>query len=205
MTAPSRHFSMIRSLHLADLFTLGNAACGVTSIFAVQDFMLHGGAWKLLLAFVLLPVAVVLDFLDGRIARMRNSQGVMGRELDSLSDVISFGVAPAVLAHALGFNGAIDVALLLFFVACGVARLARYNVTAEALSAGAAKVPYFEGTPITTSLVIVGVLGLAHAGVLGALPAIAVHVGPLLWHPITALFAVSGCLMVSRTLRVPKP
>jgi len=70
---------------------------------------------------------------------------------DSLADVISFGVAPAVIAYGCGMQGLVDRIILVFFVACGVSRLARYNVTAEQLSEGGDKVKYFEGTPIPTS------------------------------------------------------
>ena len=85
----------------------------------------------------------------------------MGRELDSLADVISFGVAPAAIAYGCGMQGFYDRVVLVFFVACGVSRLARYNVTAEKLSEGGDKVKYFEGTPIPTSLVLVAVLAAA--------------------------------------------
>ena len=95
--------------------------------------------------------ALVFDVLDGRIARWRQTSSALGRELDSLADVISFGVAPAAIAYACGMQGLCDRVVLVFFVACGVSRLARYNVTAEALSEGTGKVKYFEGTPIPTS------------------------------------------------------
>ena len=70
-------------------------------------------------------------------------------------------MAPAVLAYACGMQGFFDRVILAYFVACGVSRLARYNVTAEALSGGTGKVAYFEGTPIPTSIVLVGMLALA--------------------------------------------
>jgi CDP-diacylglycerol--serine O-phosphatidyltransferase len=96
--------------------------------------------------------------------------------------------------------------LLIYFVCCGVSRLARYNVTAEALSEGANKVKYFEGTPIPTSVVLVGVLAYAawqgHIG--NALWGGAWVVGPWQLHPLTLMFALSGTLMISKTLRIPK-
>jgi CDP-diacylglycerol--serine O-phosphatidyltransferase len=129
----------------------------------------------------------------------------MGRELDSLADVISFGVAPAVIGYGCGMQGLYDRIVLTCFVACGVSRLARYNVTAEALSGNEGKVEYFEGTPIPTSLLLV--LVMLWAAWQGA-------VGESLWfgqvmfagftiHPLVLLFAVSGSLMVSR-IRFPK-
>jgi CDP-diacylglycerol--serine O-phosphatidyltransferase len=131
----------------------------------------------------------------------------MGRELDSLADVISFGVAPACMAFASGLTGLLDAAVLVYFVCCGISRLARYNVTAEALSAAAGKVTYFEGTPIPTSVLLVGMMvALAAAGRLGpALPLGIVHVGPFDLHPLVLAFALSGSLMVSKTIRIPKP
>ncbi|MGF2075491.1 CDP-alcohol phosphatidyltransferase family protein, partial [Enterococcus casseliflavus] len=89
----------------------------------------------------------VLDALDGHVARWRHQQSVLGRELDSLADVISFGAAPAALGYACGLQGGWDWLILSYFVGCGVSRLARFNVTAEALSEGGEKVKYFEGTP----------------------------------------------------------
>jgi CDP-diacylglycerol--serine O-phosphatidyltransferase len=103
-------------------------------------------------------------------------------------------------------KGLWDVAILLYFVACGVSRLARFNVTADQLSAGADKVKYFEGTPIPSSLLLVGlVAALAWAGRIGdALPFGAALLGPGRLHPLTLLWAVSGSLMISKTLRIPK-
>ena len=168
-TQRPKPFSMIREFHLADWFTLGNAACGVGALFAVMSFLQTQDAAHLLYACALVPAAFVFDVLDGRIARWRQKSSAMGRELDSLADVISFGVVPAAIAYAAGMQGLWDRILLVFFVACGVSRLARYNVTAEKLSAGADKVAYFEGTPIPSSILLVGLLALATwQGAIGA-------------------------------------
>lgn len=196
---------MIRSFHLADWFTLGNAICGVGALFAVMTFLQGGDVLHLLLACALIPLALVFDFLDGRIARWRQQTSALGRELDSLADVISFGVAPAVIAYGAGMNGLWDRVVLIYFVACGVSRLARYNITAESLSQGGDKVKYFEGTPIPTSLLLVIVIAIA-AGYdaigsnlwFGMIP-----VGPWQLHPLVLMFAVSGTLMISR-MRIPK-
>jgi CDP-diacylglycerol--serine O-phosphatidyltransferase len=209
MTTPTptrKHFSMIREFHLADVFTLGNAACGVGGVFLAMAFMASQSLTQFLWAAALAPAAFIFDVFDGRIARWRQTQSALGRELDSLADIISFGVAPAALGFAAGLDGGWDCAILIYFVCCGVSRLARYNVTAESLSEGANKVKYFEGTPIPTSVVLVGVLAYAawqgHIG--SALWGGAWVVGPWQLHPLSLMFALSGTLMISKTLRIPK-
>jgi CDP-diacylglycerol--serine O-phosphatidyltransferase len=206
-TGTRKHFSMIRGFHLADVFTLANAACGVAGVFLAMTYMANQSIAAFYWAAAMAPAAFVFDVFDGRIARWRQTHSALGRELDSLADVISFGVAPAALAFAAGMRGGWDVAALVYFVCCGVSRLARYNVTAEALAEGGAKVRYFEGTPIPTSVVLTGVL--AWAALQGRLEADlyggAMEHGPWTLHPLVLLFVVSGSLMISKTLRIPKP
>ncbi|MGZ8212624.1 MAG: CDP-alcohol phosphatidyltransferase family protein [Burkholderiales bacterium] len=201
-----KHFSMIREMHLADVFTLGNAACGVAAVFCAMVYLGSQSLAYFYAAAALAPVAFIFDVFDGRIARWRSTHSALGRELDSLADVISFGVAPAALAFAAGMTGGWDWVALVYFVCCGVSRLARYNVTAESLSAGSAKVAYFEGTPIPTSVVLTGVLAwAAWQGRLG--PELYWGVwtlGPADLHPLSLLFVLSGTLMISKTLRIPK-
>ena len=201
-----RHLSMLRGFHLADFFTLGNAACGSAGVLLAMLAMASGSATHLLLSAAMAPAAFAFDVLDGRIARWRHQSSELGRELDSLADVISFGVAPAALAFASGLRGGWDAAALVYFVCCGVSRLARYNVTAQTLSAGADKVPYFEGTPIPTSVVLSALLAwAAWSGRVGdALPGGAWTLGPWQLHPLALLFVASGSLMISKTLRIPK-
>src|SRR5262245_6206568 len=198
---PVRHFSMIRGFHLADLFTIANGFCGVAAIFEAMKFLSTGDKRHAYLAALLIPLALVFDVLDGRVARWRHSASSLGRELDSLADVISFGVAPAAIAFAVGLNSRLDQIVLIYFAVCGLSRLARYNVTAESLSAQTGKVEYFEGTPIPTSVVPLGILMLLFyrgdlypASFLG-----------LDFHWPVALFFLSGCLMISKTIRIPKP
>ncbi len=202
-----RHFSMLRDFHLADWFTLANAFCGTSAVFAAMRFLQDGNVRDLMVGMALIPLAFVFDALDGRIARWRKVASTLGRELDSLADVISFGVAPAALAYACGLQGGWDWVVLSFFVGCGVSRLARYNVTAEQLSGDEGKVRYFEGTPIPTSVVLVGLLAwLAWTDRIGAdLPLGVWQLGPWQLHPLALLFALSGSLMISKTLRIPKP
>lgn len=203
---PQRHFSMLRDFHAADFLTLANAACGVASVFLAMLYMQSSALHHLLWAAAMTPLAFFFDVLDGRVARWRQQHSTLGRELDSLADIVSFGVGPATLGFAAGLQGGWDALVLAGFVCCGVSRLARYNVTAETLSAGADKVAYFEGTPIPTSVVLTAVLALAAwQGAIGAkLPGGVWLLGPWQLHPLVLLFALSGSLMVSKTLRIPK-
>ena len=201
-----RHFSMLRDFQLADWFTLANAFCGTGAVFAAMRFLQEGVVADLLWGMALIPLAFVFDALDGRIARWRKVASTLGRELDSLADVISFGVAPAALGYACGLQGGWDWVVLSYFVGCGVSRLARYNVTAESLSGTEGKVKYFEGTPIPSSVLIVGLLAVAAcADRLGPdLWLGAFKLGPWLLHPLVLVYALSGSLMISKTIRIPK-
>lgn len=206
MTDKPRHFSMLREFHLADFLTLCNAACGVAGVFLAMLYAVEGAKAWFYAAAAMAPAAFIFDVLDGRVARWRSQHSALGRELDSLADIISFGVAPAALAFAAGLRGGWDWIALIYFVCCGVSRLARYNVTAETLSAGADKVAYFEGTPIPTSVLLSALLAVAawqdrlgdqlYGGVWMA--------GPWALHPLSLLFVLSGTLMLSKTLRIPK-
>lgn len=201
----NKPFSMIREFHLADWITLANAACGTSALFAVMTYLQTADVRHVYFACGLIVAALVFDVLDGRVARWRQKSSALGRDLDSLADVISFGVAPAVIAYGCGMQGLYDRLVLIFFVACGVSRLARFNVTAEALSDGGDKVKYFEGTPIPTSLLLVVMLGVAASrGALhDALWFGKVVLAGCTLHPLVLCFALSGSLMVSR-IRFPK-
>lgn len=204
--APRKHFSMIREFHLADWFTLANAVCGTGALFSVLTYLETKDVVHVYFACALVFAALVFDVLDGRIARWRQTSSPMGQELDSLADVISFGVAPAIIGYGCGMQGLYDRIVLACFVACGVSRLARYNVTAEALSEGTGKVKYFEGTPIPTSMLLVALLALAASfGAVGQdLWLGVVRLGGFDLHPLVLVFAISGSLMISR-IRIPKP
>ena len=201
-----RHFSMIRTFTAADFVTLGNGFSGAGAILAQMQYLATGESRWLWVAFALMPLALVLDTLDGRIARWRFKSSPLGADLDSLADVISFGMAPAALAFAMGLRGALDVAVLLYFVGCGISRLARFNITAASLADETGKVKYFEGTPIPTSLALVLVLALCfRQGLTGdALPFGVWHLGPLELHPLVLMYFLSGSAMISKTLRIPK-
>ena len=204
--AARKPFSMIREFHLADWFTLANAVCGIGALFSAMSYIETGLVKHIYYAFAMVLAALVFDVLDGRIARWRQMASTMGRELDSLADVISFGVAPAIIAYACGMQGLYDRIVLAYFVACGVSRLARYNVTAESMAAETGKVKYFEGTPIPTSIVLVALM--AYAASVGALREGLwfghMQLAGFTLHPLVLLFALSGSLMISR-IHVPKP
>jgi CDP-diacylglycerol--serine O-phosphatidyltransferase len=209
MTTERPHMSMLRSYTVADLFTIGNAACGTIAIFLCLDYLATLNGRFLGWVFVLLPLALVLDVLDGYIARLdKKRQSRLGADLDSLADVISFGVAPAALGFTLGLRGKGDIIILTYFVVCGVSRLARFNVTAAELSdATTGKVKYFEGTPIPTSIAIVVFLGIAaYFGRMDDLLDFGhVWVAGLETHALSLIYALSGSAMISATLRIPKP
>jgi CDP-diacylglycerol---serine O-phosphatidyltransferase len=201
--------SMLRSYTWADAMTVGNAACGTIAIFLCLEYLASGRPELVWGAMALMPAALVFDVLDGYVARLdRTRQSRLGADLDSLADVISFGVSPAVIGYTLGLRGGWDMLVLVYFVVCGVSRLARFNVTAAELAdATTGKVKYFEGTPIPTSIAIVGLLAAAFAlGRVGdALWLGAVRIGPATFHPLALAYAVSGSAMISATLRIPKP
>jgi len=199
-------FSMIRTFVLADLITLGNAFCGMGAVLTSMSYVATGQRGAIWAALVLLPLALVCDALDGTVARWRRKSSPLGADLDSLADIVSFGVAPAALGFALGLRGGWDTAAMCYFVACGISRLARYNVTASSLSDESGKVKYYEGTPIPSSLFIVLVLGIAFGvhRVGEAMWLGAVMLGPWDLHPLVLLYVLSGSLMIS-TFKIPKP
>jgi len=202
-----RRLSMIRSYTLADLFTLANACCGSLAIFLCLGFIADERRAELWAAFVLPVAALIFDALDGYVARLgRKRQSLLGADLDSLADIVSFGVAPAVLGYTLGLRGFWDVVCLTYFICCGISRLARFNVTSAALTnAATGKVRYFEGTPIPSSILLVLLLAAAYG--LG-------RTGGNFWlgewrlagrvfHPFALLYFASGSLMIS-TIKIPK-
>ena len=206
MPESHRHFSMLRDFRAADFFTLGNGFAGSGAILSFMRFCAGEQSYFFWIGTALLPVALVMDTLDGRVARLRHETSPLGQELDSLADVVSFGVAPAAMAFACGLRGEGDALCLMFFVACGISRLARYNVTAASLSAATGKVRYFEGMPIPSSLLLVTLLavlfGLGYRGT--SLPLSVWHLGPVALHPLSLLYVAHGSAMISKTLHIPK-
>ncbi|KXL50232.1 hypothetical protein M433DRAFT_141281 [Acidomyces richmondensis BFW] len=206
------HFSLVRAYHLADLITLMNGFCGVNSIMSSMRYCLGSPEDKtqLWIALALMPFGLFFDFFDGKVARWRKKSSLMGQELDSLADLISFGVAPAATAFAIGIRTPLDQLFLTFFVLAGLARLARFNVTTGNVPKDSSgKAAYFEGLPIPTSLSIAALMAFwasqswTHEhiplGTIGAKESI------LEVHPVVGLFLMHGCCMVSKTLHIPKP
>src|SRR4029079_3076880 len=130
MTAapPPRHFSMLRSFRLADLITLTNGFCGAGALLAFMRFLLDHDKAFFWLGTALLPIAFIMDALDGHVARKTGKGSPLGKDLDSLADIVSFGVAPAAMAFAAGMRGGWDALCLIYFVGCGISRLARFHV-----------------------------------------------------------------------------
>ena len=136
--------NILSLMKIADIFTVGNLCCGVLSIFLAMDGLFD-------LSALLLFLAVVFDVLDGKIAGLMNQKNLFGKQLDSMSDLVSFGVAPALLFYSLSSPGILGIIVALFFVACGMLRLARYNISEES---------GFEGVPITVNGVLFPLLFL---------------------------------------------
>jgi len=196
---------------LPTLFTAGNIFLGYISILrSFRGAMLAatqsaGAAEHFETAAKAIGAAVFLDGLDGRIARLTNTTSDFGREMDSLADVISFGLAPAVLAFAWGvqfidgtvnegirrqlFNAGYLVAFL--FLLCGAARLARFNIQKNPVpkNPGRPDRKYFVGLPIP-----------AAAGLVAAV-VYASGCEPLRWWPLSViwllLLGMLGFLMIS--------
>lgn len=186
-----------------------------------------GDYTNLWLALGFMPFGLFFDFMDGKVARWRKKSSLMGQELDSLADLVclalrilraykfdslpqvSFGISPAAAAFAIGMRSTLDHLFLTFFVLCGLTRLARFNVTVAVLPKDkSGKSQYFEGTPIPTSLSLASVLAfwVSRGWTLDRIPLGVIYEGTLLeLHPAVFLFVLHGCLMVSKTLHIPKP
>jgi CDP-diacylglycerol---serine O-phosphatidyltransferase len=136
---------------LPTLFTVGNLFCGYLSIWGSIRGTFESAAY-------LIIVAAVLDALDGRIARLTNSASEFGEEYDSLADLVSFGVAPAVLAYSWGLSDFSRLGWLVsfLFVVCGSMRLARFNIQTHIVDK-----KYFIGLPIPAAAATVSTLVLA--------------------------------------------
>lgn len=147
-------------INYADVVTLLNSAAGLSSIFFTLQEKFLFAAWALV-------IAAAFDCLDGKIARFLHEETSLGRELDSLSDVVSFGVAPAVFVFSVFFFAGTRAGswmlvavwiLCSFFILCGALRLARFNVSYSLSLKGV-----YEGMPITMNGILFPVLWFASA------------------------------------------
>jgi CDP-diacylglycerol---serine O-phosphatidyltransferase len=165
---------------LPNLFTTANLFCGFYSAIAAMKGMFELAAWTIL-------IAVVLDSLDGRIARMTHTTSKFGGEYDSLCDLVTFGVAPAILVYnwsSMSYGKWGWLAAFLFVV-CGALRLARFNVQVGVIDSRV-----FNGLPIPggAAVVATGVLLFYYLGGEGRFPSLLIMVGVA----AIALFMVSS-------------
>jgi CDP-diacylglycerol---serine O-phosphatidyltransferase len=196
---------------LPTLFTAGNIFLGFLSITrSIQGALLAASGYRgpnthFAIAAIAIGWAVLLDGLDGRIARWTNTVSDFGREMDSLADVITFGLAPAVLAFTWGVQlgiGTIDPAfrdharplgyfIPFLFLLCGAARLARFNIQKNPIpkNPGRPDRKYFVGLPIPAGAAMIAVIIYALDGT-----PIQSWLASLAW---LALLALLSFLMVS--------
>lgn len=162
----------------AFMVTMCNLMCGFLALVCVTQGWFTEAA-------VLIILAAVCDSLDGRIARRGHVVTDMGKELDSLCDIVSFGAAPALLVYVQFFAPHMSlVAMLaaLFFVVCGAYRLARFNISHHP--------DHFVGIPITLAGIVLALLAWLGSGLSGKV--------------MIAALLILGVLMIS-TIKVPKP
>ena len=127
--------NILRIIKVADFFTIGNLCCGILAIFAASNDQYTTSA-------LLMTASLVFDSLDGKVANLLKQANSFGKQLDSLADLVSFGIAPAFLFYAIEEPNIGIIFILILFAVCGMLRLARYNI-----SEGSG----FEGVPITVN------------------------------------------------------
>ena len=139
---------------LPNLFTLGSVLCGYYAILICSDQPTGDDFYR---AALLIIFALFFDTIDGRVARLTKTQSAIGVQLDSLADIVSFGVAPAILVYhwSLEELGTAGMLVGFVFVGCGAIRLARFNVTSTS-DDGQPQAPgkYTQGMPIPAAAAI---------------------------------------------------
>lgn len=178
---------------LPNLFTVTSIFCG---FYALTLSAGDASPSQLYQAALAIFFAMFFDGFDGRVARLTRTQSQFGVELDSLADVISFGVAPAMLVYkwALSSLGLVGLLVSFMFTACGALRLARFNVLAHSSDhAGSSR--FFVGLPIPLAAGMIVSMVIAHHGMRGGDP-----LGTGARVPIAVVVGVLSLLMVS-TLR----
>lgn len=164
-----KKFELRRALFiLPNAFTMASIFCGT---YAILHTVLHTGPEALYHAAIAVFFAGFFDMFDGRVARLTKTQSDFGMEFDSLADVISFGVAPAVIVYrwALWPIGPWGILVATSFAACGAIRLARFNVI-ERQHKSTAVSPFFIGLPIPIAASMLVALVVAHFRLFEGLP-----------------------------------
>ena len=182
-----------------NMITMGNVFCGFLAILFVtrvhEDahlpyYQIKSDPYYYKLAMIMMLVAGILDFFDGFIARKLGVSSEVGRELDSLADIVSFCVAPALLIYQRALVGThwFGVIAVAVYVCCGAFRLARYNVLAAAGRGGTMGKRYFTGMPVEggTAILIAFVLSSRH-----------VQTNHLMIYAALASVLIAGAFMVS--------
>jgi CDP-diacylglycerol---serine O-phosphatidyltransferase len=166
-----RRFELKKTLFLLpNLITLSSVFCGFDAIRIAAGAQAEGDFYR---AALLIVFAMLFDTLDGRVARMTKTQSAFGLQIDSLADVISFGVAPSMLVYqwTLYRLGTLGLVVAFLFTACGAIRLARFNVLSTGENGKPTKPSkYIVGLPIPGAagiLVSIVVANHAAAGVIG--------------------------------------
>jgi CDP-diacylglycerol--serine O-phosphatidyltransferase len=142
---------------IPSMFTVGNLFLGIMAIiFAIQG-VVEGNPKFVSYAAILVIIGMLLDGLDGRMARMLNATSEFGKELDSLSDIVTFGVAPAIIMYLVAFSeyGVWGIIITSLFPICGALRLARFSVMTSAPG-------FFTGLPITAAGGVLATMALYH-------------------------------------------
>jgi len=163
---------------IPNIFTLGNLYCGFLSIGYAANGQFKNAA-------VLILIGMMLDSMDGRLARMLKAESPLGKELDSLADIVTFGVAPCFLVYYTTFHhhGFLGLAICGLFPLFGAYRLARFNIASEKESSA-----YFTGVPITAAGGIIALLTLFD----GRFPSI-----------VTTVIFTALCFLMVSTIKIP--
>lgn len=163
---------------IPNMFTLGNLYCGFLSI----GFAAHGQYKN---AAILILIGMMLDSMDGRLARMLNVDGDLGKELDSLADIVTFGIAPSFLVYYTYFFhfGFLGLAIAGLFPLFGAFRLARFNISPKKQS-----LHYFVGVPITAA---------------GGILAILTLFGMIIPHIVTTVIFTALCFLMVSKIHIP--
>lgn len=204
-----RCFSLLRHLKLADYVTLLNAVFGFLSVVYSLKFSISEESQFIHVAFFCIIVGLVGDCIDGRLSRWKTTNSLLGREMNSLADLVSFAIAPATIAFSIGFHTNLDIICLAFYVVCVLARLARLNLTISYLAKDMKEnnFGYFEGIPAPSSLFLILLMYfLVLKGKIFDFIPFGLYFDPFIFeiHPFILIFVFMGCGMISKRLRMPK-